>query len=240
MRGDSIGHLLATIHVNLGVEDGIPDFAGHAVTDVTEFVMMLHVVDLEVAEVLAQSLTVMKVIVDHVVDDVANPEAGHEGAEVRVGNEQAVKRMDDQKVENVARNGRKNKSQAVAREGMMDAVDHKVASKDPLVLGRVVHPVVLAVEKESVKHVFGESPEGNAGDDADNVGSGGGRILGGLIVGVGTPEHGDHPPVRLGAHLEERVLEEDDVSHGVRQNLGLVNILNIVLKSEIRVEDLPE
>lgn len=240
MRGDSIGHLLAAVSINLGVEDDVPELVGHAITDMTEFIMVLHVVDLEVAEVLTESLTVMKVIMDHVVDDVANPEAGHNWTEVRVRAPNAVERMDEEGVENVARNGRKNKSQAVAREGMMDAVDHKVAGEDPLALRRVVHPVVLSMEEESVKDVFSKRPVQDASDDAESIDRVGGRVQGGLIVAVGTPEQGYHPPVRLGAHLEERVFEEDDVSHGVRQNLGLVDVLNIILKSEIRGENLPE
>lgn len=234
------GQLLGALEINLGVEDAIPEFVGDAVSDTAELVVVLHVVDLEVAEVLVQHLTVVQVIVDHVVSHVTDPEAGHEGTEVRIGAPQTDERMNHNAVENIARDRRENKAKTVAGESVMDTVDHEVASEDPLVSRHVPHPVVLAVEKEPMKNVLGECPEEEACDGGDDVDSEASGSQVELVVNVGTPEHRDHPPVGLGGELENRVVEQQDVAHGVRQNLGLVDVLDIFFEGPLGVPDLPE
>jgi len=46
---------------------------------------------------------------------------------------------------------RKNKSVAVLGEGMVDSMYHEVGSEKPFVVRNVVHPVVFAVEEETVE-----------------------------------------------------------------------------------------
>ena len=239
LRFDGGRQFLGRLSVDLGVEDDVPELVGDTVADMAEFVMVLHVVGLEVAEVLRHVGTVMQVIVDQVVAHVSHTEAGHEWAEVWVRDGQRNQRMNDSAVENVAGDGRENKTQAVARERMMNAVDHEMARVDPLVSRRNPHPVVFAVEQEAVQRVLSERPSNEAEHDGDEVGVGVGRVLRHLVVTVAAPEERNIPPMCLRASLKEPMVEQPDVAHRVGQNLGLVDVLNIFLKGPFRIEDLP-
>ena len=141
------------------VKNDVPELAGDAVADLTKFIVVLHMVDLQLPEVLQAWRSVVEVVVDHIVDDVTHVEANEEGRVLMRCHEEREGPLKGQLANNIARDRREHQSVPVRGERVMDAVDEEVGGEQLAAVRHVVHPVVLAMEEESVQRVLPEGPE---------------------------------------------------------------------------------
>jgi hypothetical protein len=112
---------------------------------------MQHVITLEVLKVEVLRRSVMQVIVNHVIKNIAEKLARSHYVEIGFGDDIGHWHDHKEEVYCVAWQRREHKSQAIHWESMVDAVKQEVEGED---LGVVWEPGVLRVEEEAMKIIL--------------------------------------------------------------------------------------
>lgn len=120
--------------------------------------MMLHMIDLLILEISRLGVTVVHEVVHQVINFV--PNQCSESNIIKMPSwQQIIKRQKQEMVaQEIPRNRRHYQSVSILREGVVDAMEREVHRPQEPVERKVGHPVVFTVKKETVQHVFAQSP----------------------------------------------------------------------------------
>ena len=174
-------------------------------------------------------------IVELVVKNVSKQPTNEQNVEVLLRQDLAPRVVVETAQDDKSWNGWEYQSVSVLRESVVDAMDHEVTSEDPFVVGYVMHPVIFAMEEESVECVFSKRPPEDSSDNYSHkcewVGN-----LGVFISPVDCVAHPwrvgnwDRPPRSHRACFQDFVLKQLDVSNRVNEVLGLIDIGDVFIK----------
>ena len=214
---------------DLSAKDYVPHLAGDTVSSLGELVVVLHVVRLQVLHVLEVQSSVVKVVMNQVVAQVANQETDCEGM-MSFTQDHGEQRLDKAIEDHDSRDRREDQSVPIRRERVVDAVNEEVNHIDAGVLWQILKPVVLSVEKPSVKDILSETPGHKAPGDDHEVLSAVVTHEKALVVEVGWPEDEDAPPGREAGHLKQVAFKQNDVPDRISENLRLIDVLAVALE----------